>query len=87
MGEDAAGIGIARVELVGRMCSASIHQVVEIDGEQRRPRADESLSPPAGIEFQIGLRDDVLPAVLVELVDGCHRRALPMSLSGNDSVR
>ena len=59
MGEQAAGIGIARIELVGRMRSTAIHQVVEIDGEQRRPPADESLAPPAGIEFQIGLGDHV----------------------------
>jgi hypothetical protein len=54
------------------MRPAAIDQVVEIDGEQRGPRADEGLAPPTGIELQIGLRDDVLPAMLVELVDRCH---------------
>jgi len=48
---------------------------IEGDGEQRRSRADQRLAPPIGMEFEIGLGEDALPAMLVELVD--RRRGAP----------
>src|SRR5262249_59650693 len=60
----------------------ALNRVIKGNGEQRRPRADERLAPPTGIEPEIGLGDDVLPAVLVELVDRCSLLALLTSLPG-----
>ena len=51
MGVDAAGVGIARVELVGRVRPTTIDEIVEIYREQRGPRAHEGLAPPAGIKL------------------------------------
>src|SRR6266481_984845 len=67
MGVDAARIGIARVELVGRVWPAAIDELVEIDREQRRTRAHEGLAPPAGIKLEVRFRNDVAPAMVVKL--------------------
>ena len=69
---DAAGVGIARVDLVGRKQPAAIDEFVEIDREQRRTRTDEGLASPAGIKLLIGRRNDLPPAMVVEFVDGGH---------------
>src|SRR5437870_11891089 len=76
MGVDAARIGIARVELVGRVRPAAIDELVEIDREQCRTRTYEGLAPPAGIKLEVRLRNDVAPAMVVEVVDGRHSRLL-----------
>src|SRR5262249_4122629 len=69
---DAAGVRVLFVDLDGQPRPPAIDEIVKIDRQQRRPRADEGLPAPAGIEPQIGFRDHVLPTVLVELFDGCH---------------
>ena len=71
-------VGMARVELDRRMCSAAIDQIIKIDRQQCRSRADECLAPPAGVKLQIGRGNDVLPAMVVELVDGSHPRVSKM---------
>src|SRR5215831_15576252 len=58
MGVDAAGIGIARVELIGRVWSTAIDELVEVDSKQGWPRAHEGFAPPAGIELKVRLRND-----------------------------
>ena len=47
---------------------AAVDHVVEIDREQGRARADEDLAPVAGIDLQHVRRDDVLPAMVLEIV-------------------
>src|SRR5947207_15574044 len=76
---DGAGVGIALVELVGRMRSAAIDQIIEIDRQQRRPRADERVAAPGGIEFKISFGNYVLPAMVVEILDRClaHLSQIP----------
>ena len=76
MGKDAARIGIAFIELVGRAWPAAINEIIKIDGEQRRAFPHVGLTPPAGIEFEIGLRNHILPAMVVEFVDCSHALAL-----------
>src|SRR5262249_61166230 len=78
MGLDAERMGIARVNLGGRVRPAAIDELVEIDREQRRTRPREGLAPPAGIKLEVRLRNDVAPAMVVEVVDRCHSR-LPLS--------
>src|SRR5882724_10776621 len=67
MGVDPAGIGITRVELVGRVRPTAIDELVEIDREERRTRAHEGLAPPAGVKLKVRFRNDVPPAMVVEL--------------------
>src|SRR3984893_420099 len=76
VGKDAAGVGITLVELIRRMRAAAIDEVVEIYREQRRVRTDEGLAARARIEREIGLRYDILPAVIVELLDCSHAHLL-----------
>ena len=70
--ENSAGVDVAVVDFGRRQRSAAVDQIVEIDREQRRPRSDKRLAPPAGIKLQVAFRNDVLPAVVVEVVDRCH---------------
>src|SRR5262249_16730037 len=77
MGVDAAGIGVARVGFVGWGRPTAIGGLVEMDREQRRTRPHEGLAPPAGIKLEIRFRNDVAPAMVVEVVDRCHSR-LPL---------
>src|ERR1700730_1196338 len=86
VGKDAAGVGMTLVELIRRMRAAAIDEIVEIYREQRRPRTDEGLSPPPGIERVIGLRYDILPAVIVGLLDSSHAHLLACGVRGNDSA-
>src|SRR6266481_3119826 len=87
MGVDTARVGIARVELVGRVWPTTIDKIVEIDRQQRGPRAHEGLAPPAGIELEVRLRNDVAPAVVVKVVDGCHACLPVLAHSGDYIVR
>src|SRR5215467_2921070 len=85
MGIDAAGIGIAPVELIGRVRSTAIDELIEVDREQRRMLAHEGLAPPAGIKLKIRFRNDATPAMVVELLDGCHSR-LPLSVAVTEAA-
>jgi hypothetical protein len=62
---------------LGQLCRrprpAAIDHVIEIDCEQCRTRAHEDLAPVAGIDLQHVRRDDVLPAMVLEIVG--HRIA------------
>src|SRR5262245_17436339 len=65
----AASIGISLVDLNRRTRPATIDKIIEIDGEQRRPRSDEGFAAPSRIETQVVLRDYVVPAMVVESVN------------------
>ena len=54
-----------------RLRAAAIDALVEIDREQRRMRADEDLALVAGIDLEDVGRDDVLPAMVFEIVRHC----------------
>src|SRR5262245_41312714 len=54
------------------MRAATVNKVVEIDGEQRRPRTNKGVPSPIAIKREIRLRDHVLPAVLIESVNRRH---------------
>src|SRR5262249_56209228 len=47
---------------------APIDHVVEINREQGGARGDEDLAPVAGIDLQHVRRDDVLPAMVFEII-------------------
>src|SRR5262245_63870755 len=55
-------------ELGRRPRPAPVDHVVEIDREQGRARADKDLAPVAGIDLQHVRRDDVLPAMVFEII-------------------
>src|SRR5262249_38291935 len=69
---DAASVRVLLVDLDRRPRTTTIDEIVKIDWEEGRTRADKSLPAPAGVKPQVGFRDHVLPAMIVELFDGCH---------------
>ena len=75
----AAGARIGLVQLRHRLWPALIGQLVEIDREQRWRGADEGLADVMGVDVQHVRRDDVLPAVVFEVVG---HGALPLATSG-----
>jgi hypothetical protein len=72
MREDSARIGILIVQLRGRQRTTTIDKVVQIDRQERRPRPDEGLAPPELVDLKVRSRNNVLPAMVVELVDRSH---------------
>src|SRR5262249_11295460 len=55
-------------ELGRRPRPPAVDHVVEIDREQGGARADEDLAPVAGVDLQHVRRDDVLPAMVFEII-------------------
>src|SRR5262249_5185129 len=64
----AAAVGMGLCELGGRSRPARVDTVVETDREQGRARADKDLAAVAGIDLQHVRRDDVLPAMVFEII-------------------
>src|SRR5712671_7249259 len=67
-----ACIGKLIIDLDRRAWPAAIHKIIKINRQQRRSCAHEGFTPPSRIESQVGLRDHVLPAMVVELLHGSH---------------
>src|SRR5215208_5747212 len=72
MRKNSAGVGILIVDLQRRPRATPIDQIVEVNGEQRRPRAHKRFAPPARIELLVRFRNDVLPAMVVEVFNRSH---------------
>ena len=62
----AAGMGLGQLDR--RTRAAAIDELIKIDCQQRRARTNEDFSPVAGIDLQHIRRDDVLPAMVLEIV-------------------
>src|SRR5580658_5911467 len=63
-----AGTGEGLGEFRGGLGAAAIDQLIKIDGQECRRRSDECLAPVMGINVENVRRNDVLPAMVFEIV-------------------
>jgi hypothetical protein len=69
MSEMPVTAGMSIGDVVGQDRAAAVHEIAKVDREQRCAWADESRACVARVEPHVGGGDDVLPAMLLELVD------------------